>query len=554
MQRKSRLLSALVAIAITLALIIGNRFVLPVFAQSPYDIVILNGRVMDPETNFDGIRNVGIKDGRIATITEDEISGNETIDASNHVVAPGFIDTHFHWTRPIGYKVALRDGVTTAMDLEAGVYGPRVDEWYEMHEGESQVNYGTASGHEFARAKVTMDLPDADLLDAPYSVVRGRGAGTGWSDDVLDLDQGNQMLGLIDEGLRQGALGVASTVGYFPGATAREMFEVQRVGANYGRPTSVHLRYTPGTVTTEPNGAQEILANAIALDAPAVINHYNNPGWQMVQELLVRSREQGHNVWGEIYPYAAGMTTINAAFVRPENWVETLGHQYEDTMQDPLTGDFYTQEKYEQVLADAPATQIVLYKMPPDDIPDWCRLPGVIYASDAMMMPMAWDDAPTWDTPYEEIPNTHPRLAGTHGTCFRLARDHDIPLMQVLAASSYNPAQYLGNTGLEAMQERGRLQEGMVADVVVLDPLTVTDNSTYAQSTLPTTGIPYVLVNGTIVVKDSDVLPDVYPGQPIRFPVEAEPRFQPLSLDDWKTEFLVAPTGFGALDEEALQR
>jgi hypothetical protein len=388
----------LLAIAIAGSILLGSRFVLPVFAQSPYDIVILNGRVIDPETDFDGISNVGIKDGRIATITEDDIVGEETIDATNHVVAPGFIDTHFHWTRPIGYKVALRDGVTTAMDLEAGVYGPRVGEWYQMHEGQSQVNYGTASGHEFARSKVTMDLPDEDLLDAPFSVVSSRGAGIGWSDDVLELDQGNQMLTLIDEGLRQGALGVASTVGYFLGATAREMFEVQRVGANYGRPTSVHLRYTPGTVTTEPNGAQEILSNALSLGAPAVIEHFNNPGWQMVQELLVRLREQGHNVWGEVYPYAAGMTTINASFVRPENWVETLGNPYEETMQDPATGEFYTQEKYEQVLSEAPATQIVLYKMPPDDIPDWCRLPGVIYASDAMMVPMAWDDEPTWDT------------------------------------------------------------------------------------------------------------------------------------------------------------
>jgi len=175
MKRKPPLLSVLVVIALTLSLLIGNRFVLPVFAQSPYDVVILNGRVMDPETNFDGIRNVGIKDGLIATITEDDISGDETIDATDHVVAPGFIDTHFHWTRPIGYKVALRDGVTTAMDLEAGVYGPRVDDWYQMHTGRSQVNYGTASGHEFARSKVTQNVPDEDLLDAPLSVVTSRG-------------------------------------------------------------------------------------------------------------------------------------------------------------------------------------------------------------------------------------------------------------------------------------------------------------------------------------------------------------------------------------------
>lgn len=193
---------------------------------------------------------------------------------------------------------------------------------------------------------------------------------------VADLEEGNKLLGLIDEGLRQGALGIASTVGYLPGATACEMFEVQRVGANYGRFTAVHLRYTPGNATTEANGAQEILANAVALNAPAIINHYNYPGWELVQELLVRMRAQGHNVWGEIYPYAAGQTTINAAFVKPENWVEKLGNKYEETMQDPLTGEFYTLEKYKEVLAKAPATQVVLYKMPPNAIPDWCRLPG----------------------------------------------------------------------------------------------------------------------------------------------------------------------------------
>jgi cytosine/adenosine deaminase-related metal-dependent hydrolase len=533
---------------VTLVAILSSFAAVPAQAQT-YDLVILNGRVMDPETKYDAVANVGVKNGRIAAITKGKITGKETIDAKGLVVAPGFIDTHFHWTRPIGYKLALRDGVTTAMDLEAGVYGPRVDEWYKMHAGKSQVNYGTASGHEFARSKVMQNLPDSDLLDAPFSVVKSRAAGTAWFEKVANLDEGNRMLSLIDEGLRQGAIGVASTVGYMPGATAREMFEVQRVGANYRRPTSVHLRYTPGTVTTEPNGAQEILANAISLGAPAVINHYNNPGWQVVQELLVRTRAQGHNVWGEIYPYAAGQTTINAAFVKPENWVQKLGHKYEDTMQDPLTGEFYTLEKYKKVLAEAPATMIVLYKMPPDAIPDWCRLEGVIYASDAMMVPGGWDDEPKWDTPYEKIPNTHPRVAGTRGTCLRIAREKGFPLMKILEAASYNAAKYLGKTGLKAMKERGRLQKGMVADITIFDPKTVKENSTYAKGTLPTTGIPYVIVHGTIVVKDSEVLKDVNPGQPIRFPVEKKGRFKPLAIEAWQNEFLVAPMGFGGLDE-----
>ena len=105
-----------------------------------YDLVINNGPVMDPETRYDGIANVGIKNGRITAITKSKITGKQSIDAKGLVVAAGFIDTHFHWTRPLGYKLALRDGVTTAMDLEAGVYGPLLGDWYNMHEGKSQVN------------------------------------------------------------------------------------------------------------------------------------------------------------------------------------------------------------------------------------------------------------------------------------------------------------------------------------------------------------------------------------------------------------------------------
>ena len=120
--------------------------------------------------------------------------------------------------------------------------------------------------------------------------------------------------------------------------------------------------------------------------------------------------------------------------------------------------------------------------------------------------------------------------------------------MHLVAASSYYPAKYMGDMGLEAMQMRGRMQEGKIADITIFDPETIKENSTYAKGTLPTTGIPYVLVNGVIVVKDSKVLKDVNPGQPIRFPVEDKPRFEPLALDSWTREFLVAPVGFGGLD------
>jgi hypothetical protein len=222
-------------------------------------------------------------------------------------------------------------------------------------------------------------------------------------------------------------------------------------------------------------------------------------------------------------------------------------------LQDPDTGEFYSQESYEKEVAENPTKQIVLYKMPPDDIPDWVAMPGVVMASDAMPVPGDWDQF-AWDTPYENLPNMHPRAAGPHGRSLRLARENAIPLMQVLATFSYNPAKYLGGTGLKAMQVRGRMQEGMAADITVLNPETVTDNATYAEGWRPTTGIPYVIVNGEIVVEQERVLPAVFPGQPVRFPVEEEGRFEPLDIDVWRGQYLVAPDGFHGLDPEQIKR
>ena len=498
-----------------------------------YDLVISNGRVMDPETLYDGISNVGIKDGRIAAITRDTITGKETIDAKGLVVAPGFIDTHFHWQAPLGYRFGLRDGITSSMDLEVGCAGTIIAKWYEARKGVTQANYGCASSHEQARG-IAIDGSNGDyLIQGPIASLETRKP-SGWSLTKADFKTGNEILRILDKGLQDGAIGIGSTIGYMrDGVTTREMFEVQKVAARYRRHTGVHTRFTPDDANHENLGAQEVIANALALGAPVSILHFNNPGWRLTHELISRLSARGFNVWGEIYPYAAGSTTVNAVFMSEDNWVKKLGHKYEETVQDPISGDFYTAETFQKARESTPTREIVVFKMPASDAPRWLTLKGTTMASDAMAGTPIFGP---WDTPLDKIGNTHPRTSGARAKTIRLARENDIPLMQILSILSYNAAKHLGDTGLKAMQERGRLQVGMVADIAVFDPETTTDNSTYAKGLVPSTGFKAVVVNGTVVVRDDKVL-GVFPGQPIRFEPEANPRFEPVSEEAWNLEF-----------------
>ena len=530
--KKLGVLSGLLAISLMM--------VMPAVAAD-YDLVINNGRVMDPETMYDAVANVGVKDGRIAVITKDKISGKETIDAKGLVVAPGFIDGHQHCIEPYAYRSMLRDGRTTIMDLELGAHGPKINEWYKRREGNAPLNFGVAVSHEFARSEILDGYKDWEYLYSP-DAIKSR-IKQGWSKTRPTLEQGNQILALIDEGIQQGGLGIGSTVGYMrEGVSTREIFEMQKLSGSYGRFMNMHFRYTPGDDVGETNGIQEMLANAAALGAPAIAAHFNNPGYNMVHELLVRMRGKGYNVWGEIYPYAAGSTALNAVFLEPEVWVEALGNKYEDTLRDVATGEYYTQQTREEMLKKEPTRAVLVYKTPESAIVDWVKMVGVAIGSDGM--PLIPDDGLTRDTPFEDLPNTHPRFSGAFAKVLRLARENDIPLMQAVSMTSYNYAKPLGNTGLKSMQVRGRMQEGMVADITMFDPETVTDNATYEKGTLPSTGILHVIVNGVVVMKDQEPLKGVNPGQPIRFePVES--LLEPLTVENWAKTFYASPIDFG---------
>lgn len=528
-------------------------------ASDGYDVVILNGRVMDPETNLDEIRNVGIKDGIIVSITEEAISGTETIDAAGHVVSPGFMDTQNHGHGLIwNAKIGLRDGVTTPLDLEFG--NVNVAKFYDERDGQWPVNYGAAVSHEIHRMIVldSLDITESVGAEAALKYLRGDSYKSNgipdWAETQSTLDQINEIMANVDEDFRAGGLTAGSTMGYMAkGASTLEVFNFQKAAGNYGRGSSFHVRLLGNSNPPYEGtlGAWEQLVNGMALDVPVLFSHNNNFAWWEIEEHAQLFREQGKNVWSEYYPYVCGSSTIGSEFLTPEG-MKLIGCTYEN-MKDPRTGEAYTLESYKAKVAEDPGYTIILcFPVKEQWMNYWLEVPHMTVAGDAMPGVDIDGNWLEWEDPYEKYVG-HPRTAGSHAKSFRLARENGVQLMQTIAQNSYWTALHLGDAGLESMKVRGRMQEGMVADITIFDPETITDNATYilGENGLPSTGIPYVLVNGVIMVKDSKVQDGLYPGQPIRYPVEEKGRWENLAKEPFLEDLLTPQFPEDALDHGA---
>jgi N-acyl-D-glutamate deacylase len=508
-----------------------------------FDVVILNGRVMDPETNFEGIRNVGVKDGKIAIITESDIKGKETINAEGHVVAPGFIEGHQHATDQFSRKVNLRDGLTTQMDFEAGAGD--IAKWYADAEGKTQSNYGMVVLATLARVSV-LDGPEiaaggndmgglfSYTVGAAAAKAQKEGRKPGWNATLPNKEEMTKIMAYVDEGLRQGALGVGVPVGYMTtGVTQYELYKYQELAAKYGRVTNAHVRFAGVRPPTEGQlGIQEMLANAMVLDAPFLASHLNsNMDWEYTIPMINDAREKrGAKVWGEVYPYAAG-GTIASTDILTESSMAQMNITYSNVAN--LDGTRWTKEDYENIRKNDPGRSILIYNNPPEDIAKWMAMPGVVVVSDGMAIQDENLNYFPWEASYEGH-SVHPRSAGTRAKVLRMVReDKNMPLMEAISKMSYLHAKYFDElAGIPQFKTKGRMQEGMDADIVVLDPDTVRDNSTYevGMGAIPSTGIPYVLVNGVIVVKDSEVL-KVFPGKPIRFPVQEKGKIDEIEIE-----------------------
>lgn len=505
-------------LAIALILLIS----IPAGAQN-YDLVILNGRVIDPETMLDAIRNVGIKNGKIAAIAEEKIDGTETIDATNHVVAPGFIDTHSHnVTNVFGQKLQLRDGVTTPLELEGGVYP--VAKWYNRWNGKSLTNYGATVG--FIGGRETVFNPNYKTIDGGTinDVLLGQKVhiDAKWSTQVATNEEIDKIISLYEQGLKEGALGVGNTAGYMPtGLTTREVEQAMKLVAKYGGVMAMHGRYSSQRPPQSGVlGTSEALAALAAHRGALIVQHMTAQCLALTaacQRVIDAASKKGHQVIAEVYAYTFGSTVLGAPYLKPDNYQKNMGRDYKDIIN--LTDlKPFTKESYEKQVKSAPNTPVTFENARKRDLYKALAHPTSIIGSDAFPYVMKSDGslADDFDTPFDQV-NGHPRGAGTYARILRMVREENLmPLMLAISKMTYMPAKFLEQSGIRQMGKKGRMQVGMDADITIFDPKTVKENSTPKNGGLPSTGIPYVLVNGTIIVKESKVLKGIYPGKPIR--------------------------------------
>ena len=468
-------------------------------AQGTFDIVINNGRVMDPETGFDDVRNIGISGDRIVIITDEEIVGEKSIDARGLVVAPGFIDLHVHGMTNQAHEYQMRDGVTTALELESGV--GFLSEWLKSKEGKSLVNYGATIPHAQLRSMAMKEYQkyhsEAKLAIAEegygsprLSKIQINMGRAGYQS--LASEDFSRLAELLDEELANGALGVGVPVGYYPGATAAEILSVYHFAANKQVPIFSHTR------GFGMPGINEALANAMATGAPLHIVHANSLSLSEIQvtlDLVRSAQDLGLDVTTEVYPYTAASTSLESA-IFDEGWQEELGISYED-LQWEATGERLTETTFNERRKTGGI--VIIHMMKPEWIAKGIADDRTMIGSDGM--------------PYH--PKAHPRTAGTFSRVLgKYVREEGVTdLMSALKKMTIMPAKRLQGVA-PVMHHKGRLQVGADADITIFNPDTIIDKADFKGLQF-SEGIEFVLVNGVLVVDEGESVKDVFPGRAV---------------------------------------
>ena len=502
-----------------------SSFALPVLAN---DIVILDGRVIDPETGLDAIRNIAVTDNKITAISEFAMEGDTVVNAAGHVVAPGFIDIHAHGMSLPDMRMQAMQGVSTILELESGILP--VGDWYaDMAKSPKPLNYGAAAAWTYARIATFSDTDPVPSM-AYFQDAQGD---TDWKQNIADPLQQAHILALIEQGLNEGAIGIGINAGYAPGFGEKEYFALAELAAKHDVATFTHARYASNI---EPMGSfdaiKELIANSALTGAHMHICHINSVSLSDIHatlDLVERAQAADINVTVEAYPYGAASTVVAAAMFTGDNWRERMDSTANNFQ---LGNERMTEDQLADYQANKPGTFITWHFLDEEDPKSLALLdasvthPATNIASDAVFWSYFDEDGSMQTYTGDEWPLpdnvfTHPRAAGTFAKVLRsYVRERGlISMSDAINKMSLMPAQVLEEF-VPQMRKKGRIQVGMDADIVIFDPTTISDRATYVKSNQPAEGVQTLLVNGNFVVRDGALVLDANSGQPIRRALE----------------------------------
>ncbi len=440
--------------------------------------LIRDGLLIDPANRVYAKLNLLVENGKVAAVTSECPQADEVIDAAGKVVCPGFIDIHMH-EDPVGadgkielddktaiLNCMLRMGVTTVVGGNCGmnVYHP-ADYLDIVDRDGAPVNVAMLAGHTFFREAV------------------------GCKDKYgpASKEQKAQMTADMQAALDRGCVGISYGIRYIPGLDAAEMVETAAACRKDHKMIAAHIRSDAEEVF---DAAKELLETGKELDLPVEVSHIGSMAgfgqMERFMEMVDTYHMNGLDVSCDCYPYYAFSTHIGAT-TYDEGWLERYHCDYDviELCSGKYKGQRCTKEIFDEMRRDDPQCLTVCYVMKQEDVDLAFRHPNVMLASDGLL----------------DHGQGHPRAAGAFARLLsQFASTGKISLYDAIAKMTALPAEKL------RLENKGRLNVGADADVVIFDPVNIGDHASFAEPTLAPQGIDYVLIGGQVAAKDCAVV------------------------------------------------
>ena len=486
-----------------------------------YDVVFKQGRVIDPETNLDAIRYVGVIGNKIAAVSETPLQGKLEIDTKGKILGPGFVDLHTHAMNVPSFWMQAFDGVTTTMELEAGAFP--IKKAYAYAESlKLPLNYGYSASWGGARLAIADNVT---TLDGSYETMAKNVSKPNWS-RLLTPEKSAQVVQLLEQEMLDGGIGIGVITGYAPKTNREEYVAVAKLAAKYDVATYTHMRTKN---TSEPSGAVEgfleTIGVAAATGARMHMCHINSTAIKKINDIIpLIENAQGKKVriTTEAYPWGAGSTVISAPFLRPNN-LPQIGIKSSDILYVKTGERPATNERLAAIQAADPGGNAVIHYLDeskPTDmkyIDSAILLENTMIASDAIPYSKNGREFKKEVWPLPDDVYSHPRSAATYTTILAryVQEQKTLSLMDVFRRGSLLPANLIA-TASDAAKYKGRIQPGMDADIIIFELDKVKPKATYLNPRQPSQGMEHVMVNGKFVIQDGQLLKDSRPGRPLR--------------------------------------